>query len=91
MGMIDAFSDEADFSAISPEGLILEKALHQAFINVTEKGTEAAGATVVMGRGGGGGPVTVIPEFKVDRRFIFAIYDERTGALFMGRVLNPAE
>ncbi len=89
LGMPIAFSDAADFSAISPrEQLLLQEALHQAFISVDEKGTEAAAATGFFG-GATGGPSQII-ELTVDRPFVFLIRDDETGAiLFMGRVLDP--
>jgi len=61
--------------------------IHKAFIDVAEKGTEAAAATAaVMGR-------MSLPSglvISVDRPFIFVLRDQPTGAiLFMGRVLDP--
>lgn len=89
LGMPTAFSDRADFSAISPrERLVLQDALHEAFISVDEKGTEAAAATGAFG-GVTSGPNEII-QLTVDRPFLFLIRDDETGAiLFMGRVLDP--
>jgi serpin B len=68
--------------------LYVKKTIHQANIDVDEKGTTAAAATAVIGETGGG-PETRI--FKVNRPFIFLIRDVPTGAiLFMGRVMNPS-
>ncbi len=95
MGMPLAFDlDRADFSGISPiareTGLYIKKVIHQANIDVDEKGTEAAAATaVVMATGGGPGSQEVL--FKVDRPFLFLVRDVPTGAiLFMGRVVDPS-
>ncbi len=87
--MPTAFTDRADFSVISPrEQLLLQEALHQAFISVDEKGTEAAAATGFFGSATSG-PTKVI-DLTVDRPFIFLIRDDDTGAiLFLGRVLDP--
>jgi len=92
MGLKTAFSDAADFTGMAPkEELIqLAEAFHKAFIEVNEKGTEAAAATAIVGRAGSGmpsdGPIAV----KVDRPFLFMIRDRQSGAiLFMGRVTNP--
>lgn len=95
MGMTDAFdSTLADFSGmadVSPDNpLWISQVLHKTFIGVDEHGTEAGGATVILGLGGGGPSETV--EVRLDRPFIFAIRDRQTGALlFIGRVLNPLD
>ncbi len=89
MGIVDAFdSGMADFSGISAsDGLSISEVIHQAYIGVNEKGTEAAAATgIVM--------VESLPyykyEFTADHPFMFFIEDKRTGCiLFMGKVENP--
>jgi serpin B len=90
LGMPTAFSDAADFSAISSaEPLQISAVLHEAFISVDEKGTEAAAATamVVMATGA---PVDPPVRLTVDRPFLFWIADKPTGAiLFLGRVVDP--
>ena len=48
MGMIDAFdSSLADFTAMGPTRRSIGDVVHQAFIEVSEAGTEAAAATVL--------------------------------------------
>jgi serpin B len=90
LGMPTAFSDEADFSAMSPEPLVITDVLHEAFISVDEEGTEAAAATAVVV-----GETSVPPDpvtLTVDRPYLFWIVDEPTGAvLFLGRVLDPTQ
>ena len=89
MGIVDAFdSGMADFSGISAsDGLSISEVVHQAYIGVNEKGTEAAAATgIVMEES--------LPyykyEFTADHPFMFFIEDKRTGCiLFMGKVENP--
>jgi serpin B len=92
MGMPLAFDPfEADFSGISPvDDLYISGVIHQANIDVDEKGTEAAAATgVVMGVTSA--PPPPIP-MNVDRPFLFALRDLETGAiLFLGRVVDPVE
>jgi serine protease inhibitor len=90
LGMPTAFSDAADFSGITTaEQLVIDEVIHQANIDVDEKGTEAAAATAVVMRAGSAPaePVTL----KVDRPFLFALRDVPTGAvLFLGRVGDPS-
>jgi serpin B len=92
MGVRDAFSDQnADLSGISDEYLKISKVLHQAFVDVQEKGTEAAAATEVIVEDEAV-DVEPIPEreFRADHPFMFFIEDKRTGCiLFMGKVESP--
>lgn len=88
MGLTDAFDPtHADFSAVTGErGLYMETVLHQARMDVNEKGTEAAAATFGFSLLGPGGP----PVFVANHPFIFIIRHNPTGAiLFLGRVMNP--
>jgi serpin B len=88
LGMTDAFSGLADFSAMCDEPLHISAALHEAFIAVDEAGTEAAAATaVVMSRAA----FRRSPVLKVDRPFLFVIHDVETAVpLFVGRVSDPS-
>jgi serpin B len=88
MGMPVAFTDAADFSGINGrKDLAISDVVHKAFIEVTEKGTEAAAATgVSIG-------VTSLPivqaTFRADHPFAFVLRDTRTGLiLFTGRVVT---
>jgi serpin B len=89
MGMIDAFSSDADFSGIDGDrNLFISDVIHKGFVGVDEEGTEAAAATaVIFDRG--------IPQgvdFTINRPFIFLICDHATETiLFIGRVMNPSE
>ncbi len=87
MGMPVPFDSAlADVSGISDTGLFIDTALHSATIAVDEQGTEATAATVIAIA------ESAMPtaEVMLDRPFVFAITDARTGAiLFMGRVMNP--
>jgi serpin B len=90
LGMPTAFTDAADFSGISKEtSLQISAVIHQANIDVDEKGTEAAAATAVVIRATGmaAEPVTL----TVDRPFLFALRDAESGAvLFLGRIADPS-
>lgn len=86
MGMTSAFNIvHADFSGISGyKGLYISQAIHKAFVDVNEEGTEAAGATaIVMDESGG-------QLFKADHPFIFIIQDKKTNSiLFIGKIVEP--
>jgi serpin B len=90
LGMPTAFSDAADFSGITTaQRLAISNVIHQANIDVDEKGTEAAAATAVVMEESAmpSEPLTV----RVDRPFLFALRDVPTGAiLFLGRVGDPS-
>jgi serpin B len=90
LGMRRAFTDAAQFGALSPESTMIDDVVHQAFIAVDEDGTEAAAATAVIGA-----PTAFPPprgtSLVVDKPFLYAIRDIATGAiLFLGRVADPS-
>lgn len=91
MGMARAFSDDAEFGALSKESLKIAKVIHQAWVKVAEEGTEAAAATAVtMMPTGALLPPTEPKLFLVVRPFLFFIIDDKTnGVLFAGRVMQP--
>jgi serpin B len=97
LGMNLAFDrDRADFTAIAkhqrPEDrLLISEVFHKAFVEVNEKGTEAAAATAVSMARAGGAPAPEEPEpFRVEHPFLFLIRDHKSGAvLFVGRVNDP--
>lgn len=82
---------KADFSLMSPlvktakeENLYISKIFHKAFVEVGEKGTEAAAATaVVMMTMGAALPVEKPKEFKADHPFIYFI-KQKDQILFAG-------
>ncbi|MCU0479029.1 MAG: serpin family protein [Chloroflexi bacterium] len=96
-GMPLAFDrDRADFTGIhvpeeAADRLFISKVIHQANIDVDEKGVEAAAATAIgMATGGGPSPLRQIT-LRLDRPFLFLVRDVSTGAiLFMGRVVDPS-
>lgn len=94
LGMPLAFDrDRADFSGIHiPDPLYIGRVIHEANIDVDEKGTEAAAATAVgMDTGGGPSPIKDIT-LRLDRPFLFFVRDVETGAiLFMGRITDPSD
>ena len=94
MGMPQAFSEHADFSGMTGHrGFFISAAIHKAFVDVNETGTEAAAATgtVMMGMARRAQPPPPII-FRADHPFLFMIRDTKSGSiLFLGRVTNPAK
>jgi len=90
MGMTIPFDkNDADFTGINEtEQLYIDEAVHKAFVNVHELGTEAAAATGLEFRLTSGPPAT----FRADHPFVFLIQDDETGQiLFMGKVVDPSQ
>jgi len=89
MGMLDAFDPSlADLSGISDADIFVSFVKQNTFVEVDEKGTEAAAVTTI------GIDVTSYPpqprEFRIDKPFVFAIRERTTNTLlFIGQVLNP--
>ena len=90
LGMRQAFSHGADFSAMADEPLFVSEVKQKSFVAVDEEGTEAAAVTTgtMLGRA----IIEPIKPFQmiVDRPFFFVIADNQTQTiLFMGIVENP--
>jgi serpin B len=90
LGMTDAFiPDVADFSKTDGRKILyISGAFHKAYVDVNEKGTEAAAATGVVEQA-----ISAPTEFvtiALDHPFLFMIVDRNSGTvLFLGRVVNP--
>lgn len=91
LGMSLAFDpDNADLSGMAEKQLFVQFAIHKAFVDVNEEGTEAAAATGI-GIGLTSEP-SPPPVFRADRPFVFLIQDNETGlVLFMGKVVDPTK
>jgi serpin B len=92
LGMKLAFSDtKADFSAMDGRrDLYISAALHKAYVDVNEQGTEAAAATAIGMRAMAARMPKPIPVFRADHPFVFLIADNRDGSmLFLGRMQDP--
>ncbi len=89
MGMLDAFIPGlANLSGISDASIYVDFVKQNTFVEVDEKGTEAAAVTTI------GIVETSFPpqpqEFVIDKPFVFAIRERTTNALlFIGQVVNP--
>jgi serpin B len=97
LGMKSAFDQSrgtANFDRIAPrradDYLFISEVFHKTFLELDEKGTEAAAATAL---GVAKGLATEKPrpiEVKVDHPFLFAIQHRPSGAcLFLGHVTDP--
>lgn len=87
LGMGIAFVPfQANFTKIANrDDIFLTRVKHKSYIDVHERGTEAAAVTVV-----GVGVTSMPPELVFDRPFFFAIRERSTGTiLFAGRVNQP--
>ena len=91
LGMEIAFDPRrADFSALSPRPAFIEKASHEAQIQVDEEGTEASASTIFTMYVGSSQPPAVTFDMVADRPFFYAIRDDLTGIfLFLGQVTDP--
>lgn len=88
LGMPSAFGKDADFSGMTGgKELFISDAVHKAFVEVNEEGTEAAAATgIVMSKTA----LVKKPQFKANHPFIYLIKDNQTHTiLFMGRLSHP--
>jgi len=88
MGMVEPFSDAADFSGIDQEhSLKIGDITQKTYIQVDENGTEAAAAGITEFELISG--ILGVAEVTVDHPFIFFIRDTQTGTiLFLGRVTD---
>lgn len=92
MGMKNAFiKGKANFSGMDgkKKWLYISDAIHKAFVDVNEEGTEAAAATAVMMR------ALAMPEpppvVKADHPFLFVIRENsEMNILFIGRIVDPS-
>ncbi len=98
LGLLSAFDvpgGSADFSRMaqpSKDRLMISEVVHKTFLEVDEKGTEAAAATaVIMMRAS-----AILPQkpkpivVRVDRPFLLAIQHRTSGAcLFLGQIADP--
>jgi serpin B len=98
LGMSLPFTRQADFSGINghqppdDEALRLSAVHHKAFVEMNERGTEAAAATAIVVVEG---LISLcarppVPVFRADHPFLFAIRDRQSGViLFLGRMADP--
>jgi serpin B len=101
MGMSTSFSPkDADFTGMydkakaGGKNLYIGLVIHKAYVDVDEKGTEAAAATAILGYVTAAAPIER-PQpkiFNADHPFIFVIVHKNTGTiLFLGKVNDPTK
>ncbi len=90
LGLAGAFTvPPADFSGMNGrKDLHISEVIHEAFVDVSEKGTEAAAATAMTL----GITMSVSKQvFKADHPFLFMIRDTHSKSiLFLGRISDPS-
>ncbi|OAX80931.1 hypothetical protein ACJ72_04730 [Emergomyces africanus] len=79
----------ADFSPMTPsQYAYISKVKHDLFVEVNEEGTEVAAATS-MGLFGGTSPHVRVPvQMRVDRPFLFLVFDSRSGSVLCSAVVS---
>jgi serine protease inhibitor len=89
LGVATAFTDDADFSGITPEPLRIDRVEHKAVLEVDEQGLEGAAATAVVMVPAGMAMSRPV-EFRVDRPFLVVVRHPATEAVyFLARVTEP--
>lgn len=90
LGVLSLFSSQdANLSGVTGnKSLFVTEAIHQAFVDVNEQGTEAAAATAIIMA-----PTCIMlptPHFLADHPFLFFIQHGQSGAiLFAGKIVRP--
>jgi len=90
MGLTIPFTTKAEFNGIAPdEGLFIGDIVHEAYVKIDEKGTEAVAATgISMSTTSIAAPRNT-ETFKVDHPFVFLICHRLTKEVFfIGRIIE---
>ena len=90
MGVRSAFTSAADFKGIAAMGpLVLDQVKQKCYIDISEKGTEAAAVTSAQIRLTSARPEAEPVEMTVDRPYLFIITDKTNdNILFAGKIVN---
>ncbi|KAF1439796.1 OVALX protein, partial [Pygoscelis papua] len=91
LGMTDLFRPSANLSGISSaESLKISEAIHEAYMEVSEEGTEIAGSAGSEGVMEDIKHSSEFEEFRADHPFLFLIKHNPTNSiLFFGRYCSP--
>ena len=91
LGMQKAFTDRADFSKISDQGVFISFVKHKSFLEINEAGTEAAAVTIIGIETTSVG-IDPTPAVLLNKPYLLAIRDNKTNSLFfIGHIYNPNE
>lgn len=90
MGIKSAFTPAADFKGIAAMGpLVLDQVKQKCYIDISEKGTEAAAVTSAQIRLTSARPEAEPVEMTVNRPYLFIITDKTNdNILFAGKIVN---
>ena len=90
MGIKLAFTSAADFKGIAAMGpLALDLVKQKCYIDISEKGTEAAAVTMAQIRLTSARPEPAPVEMTVDRPYLFVIADKTNdNIIFAGKIVN---
>ena len=90
MGIKSAFTSAADFKGIAAMGpLVLDQVKQKCYIDISEKGTEAAAVTSAQIRLTSMRPEPDTVEMTVDRPYLFVINDKTNdNILFAGKIVD---
>ena len=91
MGIRKAFTDEAEFYAMSQLVQKISDVIQSTYIAVDEEGTEAAAVTVIAMETTSAMPEEPFAEFTADRPFQFAIRDNKSGEILFAGAYNKVE
>ena len=89
LGIRRAFSDLADFSAMTGTPVCIDTVQHKTYIKLDRNGTEAAAVTAILMKANSvlNRPEPVRKKVYLNRPFVYAIVDTQTGLpLFLGVV-----
>ncbi|MDN3356992.1 serpin family protein [Actinomadura sp. DC4] len=89
LGVATAFTDDADFSGMTPRPVRIDRVEHKAVLDVDERGFEGAAATAVM-MVPAGMDMSRPVEFHADRPFLVVVRHPATEAVyFLARITEP--
>jgi len=89
LGVTTAFTDDADFSGITPEPLRIDRIEHKAVLDMDEDGFEGAAATAAL-MVPAGMDVSTPVEFRVDRPFLMIVRHPASEAVyFLAQMTDP--